>query len=184
MNRILLALAGLCLVLAILTVGLWRVARVRGQQVDVERRLTVQAMEMYDQASKRPRPVLIVQKSCQLPHTSTAPTMGGWDTAPWSASPTANADPDLVEALGYRIAALEAERDDLYRQMRQDAAKPEKAPEIAWNRTSRAIWAGWSLTNGWPALGGQMRLIGPVWAGGWVRPGPAWDIGPTLGLVW
>lgn len=182
MNKILLVLGALVVALAILTLGLWRTLQTRNQQVVVEQTLLDKSMALYDEAKSHPRPVLIVQKPCSLPHAGTGQ---GWDTAPWSASPSANADPDLVEALGYRIAELESERDDLYRQMRQDAAKPPIVAQLpASGLPTRLVWAGWSLTNGWPALGGQMRILGHFWAGGWVRPGPAWDIGPTVSYTW
>lgn len=48
---------------------------------------------------------------------------------------------------------------------------------------SRLVWVGWSVPERMPAVGASLRLLGPFWVGGWVRPSTTWDFGPSLMLT-
>ena len=56
-------------------------------------------------------------------------------------------------------------------------SKPILTPFAA---PSRLVWVGWSVPERMPAVGASLSLLGPIWVGGWVRPGTVWDYGPTL----
>ncbi len=56
-------------------------------------------------------------------------------------------------------------------------SKPVLSP---FHAPGRLVWAGWSVPERSPAFGASMRLLGPLWVGGWVRPSSVWDFGPSV----
>lgn len=59
----------------------------------------------------------------------------------------------------------------------ETVSKPILTPFLA---RSRLVWVGWSVPERMPAVGASLRLLGPFWVGGFVRPGREWDFGPSV----